>query len=111
MAKIPRTQFVVMLALGEGRAHAYEIKLRVASELGHSSVYAALARAEAKGWVVSEWEDAGARPPGSGPQRKYYELTGAGREVLREAEELSAASIAASSGATSGVARRPEAQA
>ena len=63
------------------------------------------------GWVVSEWEDAGARPPGSGPQRKYYELTGAGRQVLREAEELSAASIAASGGAPSGVARRPEAQA
>ena len=107
MARIPRTQLVVMVALRDGRAHAYEIKLRLASELGHSSVYAALARAEAKGYVISEWEDPGARPPGSGPQRKYYELTGAGREALREAEALSSEA----SSAAIHIAQRPEANA
>ncbi len=85
MRKIPRTQLAVMLALRDGRVHAYDIKLRLAPALGHSSVYAALARAEANGYVVAEWEPPDARPPGSGPRRKYFEMTDLGRSALAEA--------------------------
>ena len=91
MRKIPRTQVAVMLALRDGRVHAYDIKLWLAPALGHSSVYAALARAEANGYVVAEWEAPDARPPGSGPRRKYFELTDLGRSALAEAEAAAAA--------------------
>ena len=88
MRSIPRTQLAVMEVLLDGRSHAYAIKQRLASTLGHSSVYAALAGAEAKGFVASDWENPAARPPGSGPLRKYYELTGAGRRALLEAQRV-----------------------
>jgi DNA-binding PadR family transcriptional regulator len=32
---------------------------------------------------VAQWEDPYGRPPGSGPLRKYYEITVAGLEALR----------------------------
>jgi len=85
---IPRTQLAVMRALLGGRAHAYEIKRRLAPEVGHSSVYAALAGAETKGYVTSEWEDPTARPPGSGPLRKYHELTAVGSAALRAQDSV-----------------------
>ncbi len=91
MPPIPRTQLAVMQVLLDGRTHAYEIKRRLAPDLGHSSVYAALAAAEAKGFLTSEWEDPNARPRGSGPLRKYYELTAEGRRALIEAQQAIAA--------------------
>lgn len=87
MAQPSRTQLAVLQALSTGRTHAYEIKMRLSGELGHSSVYAALASAASKGFVSAEWEAPGARPPGSGPLRKYYELTAAGRRVLEQATQ------------------------
>ncbi len=83
MQTLPRTQAEVLAVLDQhGRTHAYELKLQLRDVLGHSSVYAALARAEANGYVTSQWEDPVARPPGSGPQRKYFELTPLGHELL-----------------------------
>jgi DNA-binding PadR family transcriptional regulator len=87
MKDLSRTQREVLAVLSAaGSTHAYEIKLRLRDVLGHSSVYAALASAEAKGFLRSEWEDPAARPPGSGPARKYFELTDLGREALAAAE-------------------------
>ena len=87
MKSLPRTQTEVLAVLAEcGRTHAYELKLRLKDVLGHSSVYAALARAEANGYVVSQWEEPLARPQGSGPQRKYFELTALGRAQLAAAQ-------------------------
>lgn len=84
MKSLPRTQQRVLALLAEnGRTHAYDLKLQLRNDLGHSSVYAALARAEAKGYVVAQWEDPYDRPPGAGPLRKYYEITVAGIEALR----------------------------
>ena len=94
LRSIPRTQLAVMRALLDERSHAYEIKRRLAAELGHSSVYAALAGAEAKGYLASAWEDPTARPPGSGPLRKYYELTAIGSAAL-QAHEATTASVSA----------------
>lgn len=90
MANLPRTQRAVMQLLVGGRSHAYAIKLQLASRLGHSSVYAALAAAETKGYVVAEWEHPAARPPGSGPPRKYYELSAEGRAALQAADRADA---------------------
>jgi DNA-binding PadR family transcriptional regulator len=87
MKLLPRIQREVLQVLaGSGRTHAYEIKLRLRDAVGHSSVYAALARAEAKGYVEGIWEEPSARAPESGPPRKYYVLTAAGLEALRSAE-------------------------
>jgi DNA-binding PadR family transcriptional regulator len=84
MKSLPRTQEKVLALLAEsGRTHAYDLKLQLRHELGHSSVYAALTGAEAKGYVVAQWEDPNDRPPGEGPLRKYYEITVAGLEALR----------------------------
>jgi DNA-binding PadR family transcriptional regulator len=84
---LSRTQREVLVVLAEnGRTHAYEIKLRLRDVLGHSSVYAALASAEAKGYLTSTWEEPASRPPGSGPARKYFALTELGREALHNAE-------------------------
>jgi len=86
LTAVPRIQRAVLEVLLDGRTHAYEVKRRLAPSVGHSSVYAALARAEAKGYVSSEWEDITARPPGSGPPRKYYEITALGVGAVREAQ-------------------------
>jgi DNA-binding PadR family transcriptional regulator len=84
MRSLPRTQQKVLALLAEnGRTHAYDLKLQLRNDLGHSSVYCALSGAEAKGYVVAQWEDPYGRPPGSGPLRKYYEITVAGLEALR----------------------------
>jgi DNA-binding PadR family transcriptional regulator len=85
MKQMSRTQREVLeLLASEGRTHAYEVKLRLKNVLGHSSVYAALAAAEAKGYVRAEWEDPTGKPPGSGLLRKYYDLTDLGRDALGE---------------------------
>jgi PadR family transcriptional regulator PadR len=42
------------------------------------TLYPALLRLEQQGWVSTEWVASG-----SGPRRKYYHLTPAGREILR----------------------------
>ncbi len=94
MKTLPRTQAEVLAVLDQrGRTHAYELKLELKDVLGHSSVYAALARAEANGYVRSQWEDHLARPPGSGPRRKYFELTPMGRELLTAAQAKRDASV------------------
>lgn len=82
-ARLPRTQREVLEVLRLcGRTHAYDVKLRLRSVLKHSSVYAALARAEAKGYVRSEWEESDDRRQEHGPPRKYYELTTLGESAL-----------------------------
>lgn len=73
----------VMATLREQERHGYGIARRL-QEAGLPSVkggtlYPLLGRLEAAGHVESRWE-----PGPSGPSRKYYVLTDAGRAVLRE---------------------------
>jgi len=82
MSSLPRVQRAVLEVLTRGTTHAYDIKLQLSPVVGHSSVYAALAGAEARGYVASKWEPPGERPPGSGPLRKYYRITALGEEAL-----------------------------
>ncbi|MEZ2390214.1 PadR family transcriptional regulator [bacterium RCC_150] len=75
-------------SLGAGEAHGYALIARVHErsgarlELREGSVYPALHKLEAAGWVASRWvDDADGR-------RRVYALTGAGRaELVRRAEE------------------------
>ena len=82
--------FHVLLSLVDGPRHGYgilrdvEARTRGAFTLGSGTLYSAIKRMKAKGWVerveVPERGDA---------RRKYYGLTEAGREVARaEARRL-----------------------
>ena len=81
--------FHVMLALAEGPKHGYDLIHRIAErtegrvELGPSSLYYALGRLEDVGLIC----EAAPVPKGDQPhevQRRYYELTSAGRDHLGE---------------------------
>ena len=48
------------------------------------TVYPALRRLEEAGYLVSKWEKQSISQSEPRPQRKYYELTRAGREALAE---------------------------
>lgn len=82
----------LLLLLTEGSAHGYALLERLpvfgftAAELNASTLYRALRKLEADNMVASEWESGG-----SGPPRRVYALTEAGRrhlcawvEVVRE---------------------------
>lgn len=67
--------------LTDGEAYGYELAGRL-SELGvgtvaGGSLYPALLRLEKAGHLVAEW-----RAGDGGPGRKYYRLSGEGREAL-----------------------------
>jgi PadR family transcriptional regulator, regulatory protein PadR len=71
----------VLLLLRERRAHGYELLERIAELSGESidmgNLYRVLRALEEEGLVRSEWQS-----EGSGPARRSYELTDAGRRLL-----------------------------
>ena len=68
------------------RGHRFGFDIMDATSLPSGTVYPALRRLEAFGFVVSAWEkDAEAREHAR-PRRRYYELTPAGRRMLAQAE-------------------------
>lgn len=76
----------ILIALGAGPAHGYGIIAQIdaqsggAVRLSTSSLYAALKRLEEGGLV----EDAGRSSEASGgPPRRYFRITGQGREAAR----------------------------
>jgi DNA-binding PadR family transcriptional regulator len=79
--------FEILLSLSERELHGYELVRDIrersggAIDLGTSTLYAALRRMLAAGWV----EDAGERAahgPSGGPPRRTYRITERGREVV-----------------------------
>ncbi len=75
---------LILAILSGGRRHGYAIieELRTRSggtfDLPEGTVYPALHRLEAAGFLESGWSDA------TGRRRREYELSGAGREALRQ---------------------------
>lgn len=73
---------LLLAVLATGPAHGYEIAERLrrhsegAFDLPEGTVYPALHRLEAHGWVDSSWQVEGGR------RRRVYELTGRGRRQL-----------------------------
>jgi len=69
------------LVFGPAHGHAIAQHIRQSSEdvlqVETGSLYPALHRAEARGWLVSEWTHSD-----KGKRAKYYRLTAAGRRQL-----------------------------
>ena len=74
-------------AILQALAHDYRYGFDIMDVTGLPSgtVYPALRRLEQAGLVVSKWEGESTARNDQRPARKYYKLTGAGRETLAEA--------------------------
>lgn len=72
----------LLLALGEGRSHGYELADRLAAVIGvervdYGNLYRLLRSLEREGIVSSEWE-----AQSDAPSKREYELTASGEALL-----------------------------
>jgi DNA-binding PadR family transcriptional regulator len=74
---------VILRAVANGYLYGFDI-IDITGVPG-GTVYPALRRLEAAGFLTSKWESQTIAQAEPRPQRKYYELTRAGREALTEA--------------------------
>ena len=81
--RLTRPTTLVLFALGRGLRHGFDIIDAV--ELPSGTVYPILRRLEHAGLVTSRWEPVREARDAGRPPRRYYEITGAGAEALREA--------------------------
>ena len=76
---------LVLRVLSTGEMHGWGIAQRLtvvsrdALQLQEGTLYPALYRMEAKGWIASEWA-----PSDNNRRAKYYRLTRAGKKQLQE---------------------------
>ncbi len=86
MLPLSRSLLHVLLALHEGERHGYAIKKRVEQlsggivKMGPGTLYTTIQRAEDLGFIVESEERGPAGEDQS--QRRYYEPTSLGRQVL-----------------------------
>ena len=74
---------VILNAVSNGYSYGFDIVDSTGMPGG--TVYPALRRLEATGYVVSTWEKERVAHADNRPRRKYYEMTRPGREALAEA--------------------------
>ncbi|HEX6650910.1 MAG TPA: helix-turn-helix transcriptional regulator [Pyrinomonadaceae bacterium] len=74
---------VVLQAVSNGYLYGFDI-IDITGLPG-GTVYPALRRLEEAGYLTSQWEKPSIAQAEPRPQRKYYQLTRAGREMLTEA--------------------------
>lgn len=74
---------LVLQALVHGRHHGFDIM--DATGLPSGTVYPILRRLDSGGFVRSRWEREGLARREQRPPRRYYELTGGGAALAREA--------------------------
>ena len=86
----------ILLALVDGPLHGYGIRQSVRERtegevvLGSGTLYEAVDRLSAKGWI-QEVDAPSDEPPSGGPPRRYYALTSNGRaELGAELERMDA---------------------
>ena len=84
VAALSYASLFVLQALAQG--HRFGFDVMDATELPSGTVYPALRRLEALGYVESHWEADEAARKANRPRRRYYVLTKPGREQLAEAE-------------------------
>lgn len=77
------TTAVILQAVANGYLYGFDI-IDITGVPG-GTVYPALRRLEDAGYLVSKWEKQSIAQAAPRPQRRYYELTRAGRETLAEA--------------------------
>lgn len=73
----------ILKALASGHRHGFDII--DATGLPGGTVYPALGKLEADGFVESRWEDARIAQAGGRPPRRYYALRRAGERLLDDA--------------------------
>ena len=83
--RLTRPTALVLVALSRGQRHGFDILDATGQPSG--TVYPILRRLETAGLVKSRWEHVALSRDEGRPPRRYYELTGAGAEALREALE------------------------
>ena len=76
---------LVLLALARGFRHGFDVLDATGLESG--TVYPILRRLEEAGAVRSRWEPVQRARDEGRPPRRYYELTGVGAELVREATQ------------------------
>jgi DNA-binding PadR family transcriptional regulator len=74
---------VVLFALSRGYRYGFEIM--DASGLPSGTVYPILRRLEDAGLLSAKWEPIADARDEQRPPRRYYQITGAGRQALRDA--------------------------
>ena len=72
----------VLQAIASGYIYGFDVMN--ATGLPSGTVYPALSKLEQSGFVKSKWEDPRIARHEKRPPRRSYEITGEGREVLRE---------------------------
>ena len=81
-------ELAILALLDREALHGYEISKRIEQQSGGvlrfnlASLYPLLYRLEKRGWVTGKWQEAK-----SGRQRRYYQLTRAGRKQLAPLRE------------------------
>jgi PadR family transcriptional regulator len=79
---LSQVQAQVLEAVASGVGYGFDIMDR--TSLPSGTVYPALSRLERDGLVLSRWENARIAHQEKRPPRRYYEITGEGRERLAE---------------------------
>ena len=74
---------IVLFAVGNGFRYGFEIM--DASGLPSGTVYPILRRLEDAGLLSAKWEAISDARDEQRPPRRYYQITGVGRQALREA--------------------------
>lgn len=80
---------MVLQALDAGARYGFEIADRAGLQTG--TVYPALRRLEALGFVTATWEKTAVARGEQRPARRYYRLTNGGRAALAQAQARLAA--------------------
>jgi PadR family transcriptional regulator, regulatory protein PadR len=75
---------IVLLALSRGFRYGFEIM--DATGLASGTVYPILRRLEDAHLLTARWESVRAARDEQRPPRRYYQIAGAGREALRDAQ-------------------------
>lgn len=84
--KKPHLTYVTGVVLQSiDRGHKYGFDIMDISGLPDGTVYPALRRLEAAGYLSADWEDADRARARRRPSRRYYDLTAAGRAELERA--------------------------
>lgn len=84
MGRLSFTGLFVLQALAQGYKFGFDIM--EVTNLPSGTVYPALRRLESQALVRSDWETDDDARDHARPRRRYYELTGAGRARLADAD-------------------------
>ncbi len=83
MADLSYVSAMVLHAIASGRGYGFQVM--EAAELPSGTVYPALRKLEAAGFIRSQWEHAAVARAEQRPARRYYQVTSEGEAALTSA--------------------------